>query len=135
MTDFELESKRAIRIFDMLKLGSNSSIIKEIYINIYLNENKEYRYSVRLNEVNNRINNLTFKTLAFFLREFKLSNHEVKKIRWFKMSLPFYQYMNGFLHDFKYVSEESLEPTQAKYIEKIKELESEVIMYQIRRKE
>lgn len=131
MTEFEVESKRSQSIFDILTTTSEKNT-REVYINTYFNENDEIRFSIRLNEIKNRMNNLPFKTLVFVLLKFKLENNrpsKLKEINWFKMSAGFANTINAIVNILKNVSSEN---EQLNFREKVNKLEAEILLTQIR---
>lgn len=130
MSDFEWEIKRSEMICDMLNFNHKLSESATLFISMYL-FNNEYKYSVRTAAISNRYNNLSFKTLMFVIRQFKLIN-DTNQIEWFKMPISFYSAINQFIAAFKKINENSSEETQLMYFEKISEYEADVLLNKIR---
>ena len=106
MTELQLEETRAKRLAKLLQQQTHLAISNEIFVSIDNIDDKSSKFSVRLNQISNRISNVDYITMMFLVKElssiaynnsgYKLDIVATPEVHW-----PGIKFMNQTFHEFK----------------------------------
>lgn len=109
MTEFQLEESRAKRLAKLLQKETHLAISNEIFVSIDNIDDKSSKFSVRLNQISNRISNVDYITMMFLVKElssiaynnsgYKLDIVATPEVHW-----PGVKYMKATFQSFNYQS-------------------------------
>jgi hypothetical protein len=106
MTEFELEDSRAKRLAKTLQEKTHLAFSNEIFVSIDEIDAKSSKFSVRLNQISNRISNVDYVTMLFLVKElssiaYNNSGYKLDVVAKPTVHWPGIKFMDQTFHGFK----------------------------------